>query len=298
MADAALSVQSSERASAPPEEVGRRVRAFYARYPFPTYEPTDSPGVLAEKAQAGVFASLLDRQIPYNARILDAGCGTAQLPTFLSLPGRRTVGIDFSFPSLMEGRRFVQRFDLKDVDLIQMDLFALGLKEGSFDYVISTGVLHHTADPYRAFQGLCRLVRSGGYILIGLYNRYARIPSMVRHRIFRRTGRRFEWLDFVLRHGRDEAKKHIWFVDQYANPHETVHTVDEVMQWFAANGIACLGVVPRLTPGAPLAPADRLFEPVPMGTPLGRVLGQLAWMFTIGREGGLFVMIGRRGASA
>jgi len=55
--------------------------------------------------------------------------------------------------------------------------------------------------------------------------------------------------------------------------------------------------VPRLTPGAPLAPADRLFEPVPMGKPLGRVLGQLVWMFTIGGEGGLFVMIGRRAAT-
>ncbi|MGH7407403.1 MAG: class I SAM-dependent methyltransferase [Candidatus Methylomirabilales bacterium] len=298
MADLALSVQPPEGASPPLHEVGRRVRAFYAQYPFPTYEPTDSPGVLAEKAQAGVFASLLDRQIPYNARILDAGCGTGQLPIFLSLPGRRTVGIDFSLPSLMEGRRFVHRFSLKDVDLIQMDLFMLGLKDESFDYVITTGVLHHTADPYRVFQGLCGLLRPGGYILIGLYNRYARIPTMLRRWIFRRTGRRFEWLDSVLRHGRDEAKKHIWFADQYANPHETVHTVDEVMQWFAANEIECMGVVPSLTPGAPLTPADRPFEPVPMGKPLGRVLGQLVWMFTIGREGGLFVMIGRRVVSA
>ncbi|MGH7395551.1 MAG: hypothetical protein ACREJF_08135, partial [Candidatus Methylomirabilales bacterium] len=65
MADLALSVQPPEGASPPLHEVGRRVRAFYAQYPFPTYEPTDSPGVLAEKAQAGGFASLLDRQIPY-----------------------------------------------------------------------------------------------------------------------------------------------------------------------------------------------------------------------------------------
>ncbi len=298
MPGAPASLRPPEGTPRPYQDVGRRVRAFYAQHPFPTYEPTDSPGLLAEKAQAGLFASLLDRQIPSNARILDAGCGTGQLPIFLSLLGRRTVGIDFSSPSLLEGRRFVQRFGLKDVDLIQMDLFALGLKEESFDYVISTGVLHHTADPYRAFQGLCRLLRPGGHILIGLYNRYARIPSLVRRRIFRYTGRRFEWLDSVLRRGRDEAKKHIWFMDQYANPHEMVHTVDEVMRWFAANGIACLGVVPRLTPGTPLTPADRLFEPTPMSTPLGRVIGQLMWMFTIGREGGLFIMIGRRAARA
>ena len=294
MGDTVRSVQSAEASSPFHAEVGQRVRAFYERYPFPTYEQMDSPEVLLQKAQAGVFASLLDRQIPYNARILDAGCGTGQLPIFLSLGERRVVGIDFSFPSLLEGAKFIQRFGLKHAGLVQMDLFALGLKEESFDYVISTGVLHHTADSYGAFQGLCRLVRRGGYLVIGLYNRYARIPLKVRRWIFRLTGRRFESLDSVLRHGRDEGRRQVWFMDQYANPHETVHTIDEVMGWFAANGIEWLGVVPRLPPGPPLAAEDRLFEPHRLGTPLGRVLGQLAWMFTIGREGGLFVTIGRR----
>ncbi len=288
MADAAL--------PAPPQ-VGRRVRAFYERFPFPTYEQMDSPEGLARKARAGVFASLLDLQIPYNARILDAGCGTGQLPIFLSLAERPAVGVDFSFRSLSEGRRFIERFGLKNVQLLQMNLFALGLREESFDYVISTGVLHHTQDPYRAFQGLCRLVRPGGHILVGLYNRYARMPLRLRRRLFRLTGRRFEWLDYVLRHARDEGKKEIWFMDQYANPHETTHTVDEVMGWFATSGIECLGVVPRLTPGSSLTAGDRLFEPAPVGTPFSRVLRQLLWMFTIGREGGLFVVIGRRGAS-
>ena len=277
------------------QEVGRRVRGFYERYPFPTYEQTDSPEALRRKAEGGVFASLLDRQLPYNARILDAGCGTGQLPIFLSFAERQAVGIDFSFQSLSEGRKFIQRYGLKNVDLVQMDLFRLGLKGESFDCVISTVVLHHTGDPYRAFQGLCGLVRPGGHILIGLYNRYARIPLRLRGWIFRITGRRFEFLDYVLRHGRDETKKHIWFMDQYANPHESAHTVDEVMRWFEANGIEFLGVVPRLVPGVPLSPADKLFEAGPMGSATGRVLAQLLWMFTIGREGGLFVMIGRRG---
>jgi len=275
-------------------EIGRRVLGFYERYPFPTYEQTDSPETLRRKAEAGLFASLLDRQLPYDARILDAGCGTGQLPIFLSLAERRTVGIDFSFPSLVEGKRFIRRFGLERVNLVQMDLFLLGLKEESFDCVISTGVLHHTGDPRRAFQGLCRLVRPGGHVLIGLYNRYARIPLRLRGWIFRVTGRRLEFLDYVLRHGRDEKKKHIWFMDQYANPHESVHTVDEVMGWFETSGIECLGVVPRLPPGAALTAEDRLFEPASMGTPFGRLLGQLLWMFTIGREGGLFVMVGRR----
>ncbi len=290
-----------EAAGAPPtgdhRAIGRRVRQFYERYPFPTYEGTDSPEELRRKAEGGVFAAMLDRQIPYNAWILDAGCGTGQLPIFLSLAERRTVGVDFSLPSLQAGKRFITRSRLENVDLIQMDLFALGFKEASFDYVISLGVLHHTADPYAAFRGLCRLVKPGGHLLIGLYNRYARIPLIMRRQIFRLTGRRFEGLDFVLRHGREEARKRIWFTDQYANPHESVHRVDEIMSWFTDNRIECLGVIPRLPPQPALSPGENLFRPAPMGSRLGRVLGQLGWMFSVGREGGLFVMIGRRSTS-
>lgn len=274
--------------------IGQRVRAFYERYPFPTYEQADSPAALAGKAQTGVFAALLDAQLPYDARILDAGCGTGQLPIFLSLAERRTVGIDFSFPSLAEGHRFIRRFGLKNVSLMQMDLFAPAFKEGAFDCVISTGVLHHTPDPYRAFQGLCRLVRPGGHLLIGLYNKYARIPLRLRRLIFRLTGRRLEKLDYVLRHGREETKKQIWFMDQYANPHETVHSVDEILEWFAQNGIEYLGVIPRLNGSGLLAREDTIFAPTVLGPPLARVLGQIRWMFAIGREGGLFVMVGRK----
>ena len=284
--------------AADPRLIGRRIRRFYEQHPFPTYEATDSPESLRRKARHGRFAALLDRQIPYDALILDVGCGTGQLPIFLSLAERRTVGVDFSFSSLREGKKFVGRFSLKNVDLIQMDLFWLGFREASFDYVISTGVLHHTGDPYAAFQGLCRLVKPGGYLLIGLYNRYARIPLILRRQIFRLMGGRFEGLDPVLRGDGEEGRKHIWFMDQYANPHESVHRVDEVMRWFTANRIDCVGVIPRLPPRPAVSPAERLFQPVSMGSRVSRVVGQLMWMFSIGREGGLFVMIGRRSGKA
>ncbi|TAJ99402.1 class I SAM-dependent methyltransferase, partial [bacterium] len=141
------------------EGVGKKVRAFYEGCSFPGYEEFETPFDLIEKAQRGVYARVLDEQLPFGVRILDAGCGTGQLTLFLSMVQRKVVGIDFSYNSVCKGNNFKKKFELHNVYFAQMDLFNLGLKEKSFDYVFCNGVLHHTADAYGAFQALCRFVK-------------------------------------------------------------------------------------------------------------------------------------------
>src|SRR5215813_6483417 len=85
------------------------------------------------------------------------------------------------------------------IDLAQMDLFFVRLKEKSFDYVFCNDVLHHTADAYGAFENLCRLVKPGGYIAIGLYNTYGRLLLNLRRWIFHLTRDKLSWLDFFMR---------------------------------------------------------------------------------------------------
>ena len=58
-------------------ESGRAVRTFYEANSFPGYEDFDTPVELAQKAQRGVYAKLLDDHIPPGARVLDAGCASA-----------------------------------------------------------------------------------------------------------------------------------------------------------------------------------------------------------------------------
>src|SRR5262249_28591077 len=57
-------------------DVTETVKAFYEETPFPNYDDFDSVGSLAEKARQGVFARLLDEQVPPSARVLEVGCGT------------------------------------------------------------------------------------------------------------------------------------------------------------------------------------------------------------------------------
>jgi hypothetical protein len=45
-------------------------------------------------------------------------------------------------------------------------------------------------------------------------------------------------IDHVVRTSiRDPRKADIWIKDQYFNPHETWHSMDEVLDWFDENGV-------------------------------------------------------------
>ena len=52
------------------------VKSFYEENPFPNYDAIDSVARLVAKAREGLYARLLDEQIPSGARVLDLGCGT------------------------------------------------------------------------------------------------------------------------------------------------------------------------------------------------------------------------------
>ncbi|HXU83031.1 MAG TPA: methyltransferase domain-containing protein [Polyangia bacterium] len=269
------------------------VREFYEKNPFPTYDSFDSVGSLLEKAAKGAYGKMLDDQIPSGVRVLECGCGTGQLSTYLSIASRHCLGVDMCMASLRCGKQFRDKHGLDHVDFIQGNLFDLPVAEASFDLVISKGVLHHTPDAKRAFLEVAKRVRPGGYLIIGLYNSFGRIPSWVRKQLYRvvpSLGRRG---DFVMRKViKSDEKRRIWWEDQYNNPHETWHSAGEVLGWFREAGIDYVNAFPPITLSRP--DEYRLFQPTRPGNAIERFATQVSWMFTIAREGALFDMIGRR----
>jgi SAM-dependent methyltransferase len=275
--------------------VGTKVRAFYEGCSYPGYEDFETPDDLVRKAHTGIYARLLDEQIPHDAKILDAGCGTGQLPVFLSMSGRQAFGVDMTYNSLLKGQTFKQRFNLGNVHFTEMNLFHPALREETFDYIFSNGVLHATLDAFGAFQNLVRLLKPGGYIIIGLYNTYGRLLLDLRRVIFRLTRGRLKWLDFYMRQKSiGEEKKRIWYRDQYEHPHEDKYSVDGVLQWFRKCGIQYINAVPPIRLGDEFTAAERLFEPHLVGDRLDHLLAQLGWIFSKSKEGGFFITIGRK----
>ncbi len=276
--------------------VSERVRAFYEEVPFPDYEDLGSSASLVEKARRGTFARLLDEQLPARARVLDAGCGTGQLANYLALaPGRTVVAADLCLGSLRLAQAFKRANQIDNVAFLQMDLFRPALEPASFDLVIATGVLHHTADPLRGLRELTSLARPGGHVLVGLYNRLGRIPTDLRRLLIRISGGRLAFTDPRLRGAAlSERRKRAWLLDQYRHPHESKHTFGEVLGWFEACALDFVSGVPRPGSFRRFSPDESLFAPSPPGGSLDHLIVQLGMLLGGGREGGLFVMIGRR----
>ena len=271
------------------------VKAFYEENPFPNYDDLDTADSLMEKARRGVFARLLDEQIPQGALVLEAGCGTGQLTNFLGLSWNRSVfGSDMCLNSLRLAKGFRDNCHIRNAGFLQMNLFRPAFRDGVFDLVISNGVLHHTGDPLGGFRSLSRLVKPGGFIIIGLYNKIGRLTTDLRRKVFQLSGDRLKFLDAHVRNrSYNPARKRAWFMDQYKNPHESKHTYDEVLDWFEANGFEFLMAIPK-TDAAPFSADEQLFVPHDLGTKSTRFLTQLGMLLQGGVDGALFITIGRK----
>jgi SAM-dependent methyltransferase len=270
------------------------VRRFYDAAPFPNYPPRDSLAWLRARADRSDFARLLDASIPGDATIAEIGCGTGQMSLYLARADRRVVGLDLSRGALTLGASAARRYGIGNVSFVECDLSNLPLRAGAFDIVYCSGVLHHTPDPKAAFRSIAGAVKPGGHVVLGLYNRYARLPLRLRRLVARAT--RYRWIPFdpVLRERAVEpARREAWLKDQYRHPEEHRHSVAEVRRWFADNGIDYVSTYPSTLIGAK---TENLFAPAEDEWPLESLIAQLGWMRALGGEGGLFVTVGRRPA--
>jgi len=268
------------------------VRQFYQDAPFPGYRPRETLTSLRVRAGRSAFARLLDRAIAGDARIVEVGCGTGQMCLFLSRADRVIVGADLARASLALGAAAARRFGLEHVRFVETDLRRPGLKARAFDVVYSAGVVHHTPDPRASFARLATLARPGGTIVVGVYNTIARVPSRLRRLMARLSGFTFVPFDPVLRDRSAEPdRRHAWLRDQYQHPVEHCHTIAEVQRWFAENRVEYLRTYPS---AVLLDEPEELFEPAVDNWWVERAIAQLGWLRTLGREGGLFFVVGRQ----
>jgi hypothetical protein len=68
----------------------------------------------------------------------------------------------------------------------------------------------------------------------------------------------------------------------------------EVLHWFDENGFEFTNAVPKTSVWEPFSNDERLFETARRGTTFERGLAQARMFFTGNREGGFYIMIGRK----
>ena len=268
------------------------VRTFYDAAPFPGYPARDSLWTFRLRAERSRFAQLLDRAVPVDARIAEIGCGTGQMSLCLSRADRTIIAADLSRSALHLRAAAARSFGIGNVHFVETDLHRPALKASAFDVVFSSGVLHHTPNPRAAFAKVAALARSGGVVIVGVYNAVARLPHRLRRSIARATHFRVVPFDSVLHERSHEpGRREAWLHDQYQHPVEHSHTIAEVKRWFSDNEVDYL----RSFPSQVLDDeSEDLFAPAIDDWSIERWIAQAGWIWSLGGEGGLFFIIGAR----
>jgi 2-polyprenyl-3-methyl-5-hydroxy-6-metoxy-1,4-benzoquinol methylase len=162
------------------DEISNRVRQQYEDNPYPRWvrlsggsEPQPFDRYLADAIpnasfSASAFGDTVD--------VLVAGCGTGAHPIELArkLKGARVLAIDLSRSGLAYAKRKTPPDVVGQIDYAQADILELGSLGRSFDVIDSSGVLHHMAEPAAGLRVLLSLLRTGGFLRLGLYSRIAR----------------------------------------------------------------------------------------------------------------------------
>lgn len=264
------------------DKIARSVNSLYERYPYPSL-PIRNERDLVSKLHANVMSKILataelEPASLSGKEVLDAGCGTGEKSCYFSYHGADVTALDLCNSSLAKGKKLADKFNL-EVEFYRCDI-AEFTTEKRFDHIFCLGVLHHTGDPYSRFRALVSLCKPGGTVTVGLYNRYGRLMHRARRMWIKlNAGEDIERrISFVERriYGRKlkNTQEQAYAADKYVNPHESYHSVGEVLDWFSKNDITYIGSHPHTRKGN-----------------IQAFFSQLKWLL---KRNGFFIISGRK----
>lgn len=164
---------------------------FYSRFNFPWV-----PTVVPYYGDSGFWMTALNQDLGYwdrprfegPMRIWIAGCGTNQaVLTALRFPDAEVTGSDISPRSLEACGRIAEQTGVRNLTLRRESLNDVTYSQ-EFDYVISTGVIHHNADPGATLRNIVRALKPDGVLELMVYNYYHRILTTAFQKAIRILG--------------------------------------------------------------------------------------------------------------
>jgi SAM-dependent methyltransferase len=112
---------------------------------------------------------------PASLDILVAGCGANQAAILAHAnPQHRVMGIDLSAQAIAHHQHLKQQHQLRNLELETLAVEDVSNLGRQFDYIVSTGVLHHLADPATGLKALRSVLAPLGAISVMLYGQHAR----------------------------------------------------------------------------------------------------------------------------
>jgi SAM-dependent methyltransferase len=214
--------------------VGKSVLEFYRVLPF-NYRQSVAEHAREIKDRNAiksypVLPPLLETP---GMRVLEIGSGPGWMSNGIAHHyGCPVTGLDFNPVAVERAQAVAEELGVNS-EFQVADLFQWS-PETPYPLVVSLGVLHHTDDCQGAVQRLCNeFTAPDGHVLIGLYHEPGRRPFLDHFADMKSAGasevemlERFRELDS---HIKDETHLMSWFRDQVLHPHETQHTLKEMV---------------------------------------------------------------------
>lgn len=279
------------------DEKTKKVTEFYKVTPFPNYKDNDDKQSILEKGDKNILAQQFKKFIGHKKNILEVGCGTGQLSIYFAMgTNNQIIALDPTIESINLANKFAIKNKISNISFVNSDIFDDVLTDEYFDFIWCNGVLHHTKDPYKAFEIICKSLKREGYILIGLYNKIGRIRTLIRKYLSKLFGiKLLDFLDPTLKRLKiSEDEKKSWINDQYFHPIESLHTLDEVLNWFEKNNISYISSIPSCDFEI-YQSYKKIFLKKPKGDLYSRLWNQFLMIFNrLGSDGGLFIVIGKK----
>lgn len=130
-----------------------------------------------------------NREYRPDLDILIAGCGTFQaaLIAFMNRAAK-VVAIDVSSSALSHEQYLKDKHGLHNLELRLLPIEEVSALGGDFDLIVSSGVLHHMADPLAGLRALGECLRRDGALGVMLYAKYGRFGVELLESVFRDLG--------------------------------------------------------------------------------------------------------------
>lgn len=177
------------------------------------------------------------------------------------------------------------------IDFVECDFICLLLCNVVFDVVYCLGVFYYMLDLCVVFVGVVKVVKLGGYILLGFYNCYVCLLLWLCCLIVWVMGYCWILFDLVLCDCKVELVWcEVWLCDQYWYFEEYRYSLVEVCCWFQDEDIDFIFIYFLMLIGYEF---EDLFMLVEDEWLFELLFVQIGWMWSFGGEGGLFVVVGR-----
>jgi SAM-dependent methyltransferase len=172
--------------------VTAQVTGFYERHPYPPpLDDLDAYRRNWDDRRRHAESHLFWPNEPHreDRSVLVAGCGTTQAAHYaLRWPRARVTGIDVSTTSIAFTQELKRRYALDNLEVRQLPLEHAAELGETFEYIVSTGVLHHLPGPDAGLRALRDVLAPNGALHIMVYAPYGRAGVYMLQDYCRRLG--------------------------------------------------------------------------------------------------------------